>query len=144
MARRAILTSRFRYSSASFFCSSKSQLPLASQFSTYASPSPPPTTAASNASAASTTLFVAGLNKKTSSQQLYKAFSKFGEPQLVRVVTDRESGLSRGFGFVTYANLEDSAKGLEGMDLEELDGWTIFVEYARPKAPPAHLAYDQS
>ncbi|EXB57361.1 hypothetical protein L484_016413 [Morus notabilis] len=53
-----------------------------------------------------------------------------------RVVTDRVSGYSKGFGFVKYATLEDAAKGIEGMDGKFLDGWVIFAEYARPRPPP--------
>ncbi|RWW27440.1 hypothetical protein GW17_00008144, partial [Ensete ventricosum] len=64
-----------------------------------------------------------------------------------RVVTDRISGFSKGFGFVRYATLEEAAEGIKGMDgknvyhcyiwLQFLDGWVIFAEYARPKPPPS-------
>ncbi|KAF8026073.1 hypothetical protein BT93_F2785 [Corymbia citriodora subsp. variegata] len=53
-----------------------------------------------------------------------------------RVVSDRISGYSKGFGFVRYATLEDAAKGIEGMNGKYLDGWVIFAEYARPRPPP--------
>ncbi|KAM0997638.1 hypothetical protein ACFX2I_007482 [Malus domestica] len=84
----------------------------------------------------STNLFVSGLSKRTTTEKLHEAFSQFGEVVHARVVTDRVSGYSKGFGFVKYATLEDAAKGIEGMDGKFLDGWVIFAEYARPRQPP--------
>ncbi|XP_061983195.1 organelle RRM domain-containing protein 2, mitochondrial-like isoform X2 [Populus nigra] len=63
-----------------------------------------------------TNLFVSGLSKRTTSEGLQEAFSKFGEVVQARVVTDRVSGYSKGFGFVKYATLEDAAEGIKGMD----------------------------
>ncbi|XP_021894777.1 organelle RRM domain-containing protein 2, mitochondrial [Carica papaya] len=83
-----------------------------------------------------TNLFVSGLSKRTTTEGLCEAFSKFGEVVHARVVTDRVSGYSKGFGFVRYATLEDAAKGIEGMDGKFLDGWVIFAEYARPRPQP--------
>ncbi|XP_030475528.2 organelle RRM domain-containing protein 2, mitochondrial-like [Syzygium oleosum] len=84
----------------------------------------------------SDTLFVSGLNKRTTTEKLHEAFSKFGQVVHAKVVTDRNSGYSKGFGFVKYATLDDAAKGIEGMDAKFLDGWVIFAEYARPRPPP--------
>ncbi|RRT70508.1 hypothetical protein B296_00003637, partial [Ensete ventricosum] len=88
-----------------------------------------------------------GLSKRTASEGLREAFSKFGQVVYARVVTDRISGFSKGFGFVRYATLEEAAEGIKGMDgknvyycyiwLQFLDGWVIFAEYARPKPPPS-------
>ncbi|KAJ6887007.1 organelle RRM domain-containing protein 2 [Populus alba x Populus x berolinensis] len=63
-----------------------------------------------------TNLFVSGLSKRTTSEGLREAFSKFGEVVQARVVTDRVSGYSKGFGFVKYGSLEDAAEGIKGMD----------------------------
>ncbi|XP_043689943.1 organelle RRM domain-containing protein 2, mitochondrial-like [Telopea speciosissima] len=101
---------------------------------------PPPSTAANTAPPAaepSTNLFVSGLSKRTTSEGLRDAFSKFGQVIHARVVTDRVSGYSKGFGFVRYGTLEEAAKGIEGMDGKFLDGWVIFAEYARPREPPS-------
>ncbi|KAK9985313.1 hypothetical protein SO802_030264 [Lithocarpus litseifolius] len=100
--------------------------------------------ASSSASPPSTTLFVSGLNKRTTSEKLQEAFSKFGEVVHARVVTDRASGYSKGFGFVNYATLEDAEKGMKGMDAQFLDGWVIFAEYARPRTPPGQSAYPET
>ncbi|XAR56626.1 hypothetical protein NMG60_11037182 [Bertholletia excelsa] len=84
----------------------------------------------------STNLFVSGLSKRTTSEGLKEAFSKFGEVVHARVVTDRVSGYSKGFGFVRYATVEEAAEGIKGMDGKFLDGWVIFAEYARPRTQP--------
>ncbi|OVA13174.1 RNA recognition motif domain [Macleaya cordata] len=99
---------------------------------------PPPTPAAATPSEPSTNLFVSGLSKRTTTEGLREAFSKFGEVLHARVVTDRVSGYSKGFGFVRYATLEQAAEGIKGMDGKFLDGWVIFAEYAKPRTqqPP--------
>ncbi|KAM7492654.1 hypothetical protein LguiA_035575 [Lonicera macranthoides] len=84
----------------------------------------------------STNLFVSGLSKRTTTEGLRDAFSKFGQVVHARVVTDRVSGYSKGFGFVRYATVEEAAAGIQGMDGKFLDGWVIFAEYARPRQPP--------
>nr|XP_043629466.1 organelle RRM domain-containing protein 2, mitochondrial [Erigeron canadensis] len=90
----------------------------------------------------STNLFVSGLSKRTTDEGLRDAFAKFGEVIHARVVKDRASGWSKGFGFVRYSTLEGAAAGIEGMDGKFLDGWVIFAEYARPRdAPPPPPSY---
>ncbi|WOL18551.1 ELAV-like protein 4 [Canna indica] len=98
--------------------------------------SPPPPAVASPAAEPSTNLFVSGLSKRTTSEGLREAFSKFGRIIDARVVTDRVSGYSRGFGFLKYATIEEAAEGIKGMDGKFLDGWVIFAEYAKPRPPP--------
>ncbi|XP_073525669.1 uncharacterized protein [Phyllobates terribilis] len=80
-------------------------------------------------------LFVSGLSKRTTTEGLRDAFAKFGELVHAKVVTDRVSGYSKGFGFVEYTTIEGAAAGIEGMDGKFLDGWVIFAEYARPRQP---------
>ncbi|KAF2568402.1 hypothetical protein F2Q68_00024256 [Brassica cretica] len=65
---------------------------------------------------------------------------------LARVITDRETGRSKGFGFVTYATVQDAEKAKEGMNAKFLDGWVIFVDPARPREPrrPLHQEQPQS
>ncbi|KAJ8631693.1 hypothetical protein MRB53_025016 [Persea americana] len=64
----------------------------------------------------STGLFLSGLNKRTTSEKLHEAFSKFGEVVQARVVTDRVSGYSKCFGFVKYATIEKADQGIKGMN----------------------------
>ncbi|ONK65939.1 uncharacterized protein A4U43_C06F2540 [Asparagus officinalis] len=98
---------------------------------------PPPPATPKPPAEPSTNLFVSGLSKRTTSEGLREAFAKFGQVVHARVVTDRVSGYSKGFGFVRYATLEDADAGRMGMDGQFLDGWVIFAEYARPRAPPS-------
>ncbi|XP_077213815.1 organelle RRM domain-containing protein 2, mitochondrial-like [Tasmannia lanceolata] len=109
--------------------------------SLFASQSPP---ASAPTPVPSTSLFVSGLNKRTTSEKLREAFSKFGEVVHARVVTDRVSGYSKGFGFVRYTTMEEAEKGIKGMDGQFLDAWVIFAEYARPRAPPAEPSPSES
>ncbi|EHA8588857.1 organelle RRM domain-containing protein 2, mitochondrial [Cocos nucifera] len=78
--------------------------------------SPPPSAAPRPTAEPSTNLFVSGLSKRTTSEGLGEAFAKFGQVVHARVVTDRVSGYSKGFGFVRYATVEEAAEGIKGMD----------------------------
>ncbi|XP_030523295.1 organelle RRM domain-containing protein 2, mitochondrial-like [Rhodamnia argentea] len=90
----------------------------------------------------SDTLFVSGLNKRTTSEKLREEFSKFGQVVYARVVTDRNNGYSKGFGFVKYSSIEDAAEGIKGLDAKFIDGWVVFAEYAKP--PPPRQATSQN
>jgi len=77
-------------------------------------------------------LYVGGLSWGTSNAGLEKAFSSFGEIQEAKVIMDRDTGRSRGFGFVTFVNEEDAKKALS-MDGTELDGRSLKVNIAEEK-----------
>ncbi|KAJ8436251.1 hypothetical protein Cgig2_023426 [Carnegiea gigantea] len=99
--------------------------------------SSPPSTPLSRAAAVRLCSFLIGLSKRTTTEGLREAFSKFGEIVHAKVVTDRVSGFSKGYGFVRYATTEEARAGIQGMDANFLDGWVIFAEFARPQPPPA-------
>jgi len=80
-------------------------------------------------------LFVGGLAWATTDQSLQDAFSEFGEVTDAKVIMDRDTGRSRGFGFVTFANQADSDRAREEMDGAELDGRRINVNEARERPP---------
>ncbi|KAG7569526.1 RNA recognition motif domain [Arabidopsis thaliana x Arabidopsis arenosa] len=80
-------------------------------------------------------LFVSGLSRLTTNEKLQDAFASFGQLVDARVITDRETGRSKGFGFVTYATIEDAEKAKAEMNAKFLDGWVIFVDPARPREP---------
>ncbi|CAN8316850.1 unnamed protein product [Cochlearia groenlandica] len=84
-------------------------------------------------------LFVSGLSRLTTNEKLQDAFSNFGELVDAKVITDRDTGRSKGFGFVTYATIEDAEKAKEGMNAKFLDGWVIFVDPAKPREPRRSL-----
>lgn len=75
-------------------------------------------------------LFVGGLSWSLDVPQLRAAFSTFGPVSDAAIVTDRGTGKSRGFGFVTMANRKDAAKAIEQLNNSELDGHRIVVNIA--------------
>lgn len=78
-------------------------------------------------------LFVGNLSWNTRDEGLYEAFSQFGEVTEAKVIVDRQTGRSRGFGFVTFASDEAGDDALSGMDGTELDGRTIRVNVAQER-----------
>ncbi|KAI3941379.1 hypothetical protein MKW92_022189 [Papaver armeniacum] len=80
-------------------------------------------------------LFVGSLSYSTDDYSLKEAFSTFGEVLEAKVITDRENGKSRGFGFVNYASEESASAAITGMDGKELAGRTIHVSYANQRPP---------
>ncbi len=80
-------------------------------------------------------LFVGGLAWGTDDEGLRAAFEQFGEVTDAKVITDRDSGRSRGFGFVTYAEESSAQEAIENMDGSELEGRNIKVNEARERAP---------
>ncbi|MCX7021736.1 MAG: RNA-binding protein [bacterium] len=80
-------------------------------------------------------LFVGSLSWDTTDQSLREAFERFGEVVEAKVITERDSGRSRGFGFVTFADDESGRNAISEMDGAELDGRTIRVDEARERKP---------
>ncbi|KAL6507978.1 hypothetical protein OROGR_024173 [Orobanche gracilis] len=78
-------------------------------------------------------LFISGLSRMTSDENLHNAFAPFGRLREAKVIVDRGSGRSKGFGFVTYETVEEAEKAREEMNAKYLDGWVIFVDPARPR-----------
>ena len=79
-------------------------------------------------------LFVGGLPYRTTSDELKDAFAKAGEVATASVVTDRETGRSRGFGFVEMAQDADADTAISMWNGKDFDGRTLTVSDARPKA----------
>jgi len=78
-------------------------------------------------------LFVGGLNWDTSDPSLADAFAPFGGVVDAKVITDRETGRSRGFGFVTLDSSEGVARAIAEMDGAMLDGRSIRVSAANDR-----------
>jgi cold-inducible RNA-binding protein len=78
-------------------------------------------------------LYVGGLSWNTDNDGLRQAFERFGDVEDVRVVTDRETGRSRGFGFVTFNSSQAAQAAISEMDGTELDGRNIKVNEAEDK-----------
>ena len=80
-------------------------------------------------------LFVGSLSFSTSSERLREAFAAVGSVESATVVTDRDTGRSRGFGFVEMATSEEANLAVSRLDGSELDGRRIKVELAKSGGP---------
>ncbi|QQG51185.1 MAG: RNA-binding protein [Candidatus Saccharibacteria bacterium] len=78
-------------------------------------------------------LFIGSLAYATNDDGLKAHFAQIGPVASARVITDRDSGRSKGFGFVEYENEADNQKAVDQLDGKELDGRAISVGLARPK-----------
>ena len=78
---------------------------------------------------------VGGIPWATTDDDLRDAFSKFGSVESATVVKDRETGRSRGFGFVGFTTAEEAQSAVAGMNGKEMDGRTIKVDVANERAP---------
>ncbi|KAG2308031.1 hypothetical protein Bca52824_027779 [Brassica carinata] len=77
--------------------------------------------------------FVGGLAWATDERSLETAFSQFGELVDSKIINDRETGRSRGFGFVTFKDEQSMKDAIEGMNGQELDGRSITVNEAQSR-----------
>ena len=78
-------------------------------------------------------LFVGGLPYSIASSQLEEMFSKFGTVVSVSVITDRDTGRSKGFAFVEMENDKEADEAIEKLNETELEGKKIVVNVARPR-----------
>ena len=78
-------------------------------------------------------LFVGGLAWATNDESLTKAFEEYGTIEEAKVVSDRDTGRSRGFGFITFEIEEDAIKAQKAMDGQEMDGRQLRVDFANDK-----------
>jgi RNA recognition motif-containing protein len=78
-------------------------------------------------------LFIGSLAYATNDDSLKAHFEQIGPVASARVITDRDSGRSKGFGFVQFVSESDNQKAVDQLDGKELDGRAISVGLARPK-----------
>ena len=78
-------------------------------------------------------LFIGSLAYATTDDTLKAHFEQIGPVESARVITDRDSGRSKGFGFVQYVSADDNQKAVDQLDGKELDGRAISVGLARPR-----------
>jgi RNA recognition motif-containing protein len=77
-------------------------------------------------------LFIGGIPWSLTNEALKELFAEFGEITEAIIITDRDTGRSKGFGFVTFVNEADAQKALE-MDGREIEGRNIMVNLAKPR-----------
>lgn len=81
-----------------------------------------------------TNIYVGNLSYDATEDDLREAFSQFGEVSSVNIIKDRETGRSRGFGFVEMPNSDEAHQAIEGMNRKEVAGRAISVNEARPRS----------
>jgi RNA recognition motif-containing protein len=78
-------------------------------------------------------LYVGNLTFDTTDDDLRDLFTQYGKPTDVALVTDRETGRSRGFGFVTMGNAEEGNAAISALEGKDFQGRNLTVNEARPR-----------
>ena len=78
-------------------------------------------------------IFVGNLHFNTGEEELRQLFGRYGNVDRVALMTDRDTGRSRGFAFIEMTNSEEGEKAIADLNGTQLDGRTINVNEARPK-----------
>jgi RNA recognition motif-containing protein len=81
----------------------------------------------------STKLYVGNLSFNTSAQDLEAKFGEFGTVESANLIEDRETGRSRGFGFVEMSSAEEAKAAIASLDGQDLDGRNLKVNEAKPR-----------
>lgn len=82
-------------------------------------------------------IFVGNLSFNTSEEELRQLFEPYGQVDRVSILTDRETGRSRGFGFVEMGNSDEGEKAIAALNGSDFGGRAINVNEAKPKAERA-------
>lgn len=82
----------------------------------------------------SNNLFVGNLTYSVSNSDLETLFGQYGQVTSAQVITDRETGRSRGFGFVEMASAEDANSAIEALNGKDHDGRSLTVNIARERS----------
>jgi RNA recognition motif-containing protein len=80
-------------------------------------------------------IYVGNLSFDTTESELRDAFMQYGQVDSVNIIMDRETGRSRGFGFVEMPSDEEAKAAIEGLNLQRLGSRALTVNEARPRAP---------
>lgn len=80
-------------------------------------------------------IYVGGLPYSTTDQQLQELFSPHGSVASAKVITDKFTGQSRGFGFVEMSSGEEASKAIAALNGTQMDGRTLTVNEAKPQEP---------
>jgi len=78
-------------------------------------------------------LYVGGLPYSTTEEALEQLFSEHGNVESAKVITDRDTGRSRGFGFVEMESAGEAQKAISALNGTDLDGRTLTVNEAKPR-----------
>lgn len=87
-------------------------------------------------------IYVSNLNFSTTSESLQELFAAHGDVESAKIITDRESGRSRGFGFVEMPNDTEGQNAISELNEKDFEGKTISVNVARPKTDRSSGGYN--
>ena len=87
-------------------------------------------------------IFIAGLNYSISDSELSELFTAYGEVSSARVIKDRQTGRSKGYGFAEMTDDEAAKKAIEELNGQEIKGRAIVVSEARPKTDAPRNNYN--
>jgi len=88
-------------------------------------------------------IFVSNINYATKDYQLQDLFSEFGEVSSCKIITDRETGKSRGFGFVEMSD-EEGGQAIESLNGKEFNGKELNVSEAKPREEKPRRSFDNN
>lgn len=80
-------------------------------------------------------MYVSNLSFHTTDEDLKALFSEFGSVSSAKVINDRETGRSRGFGFVEMSSDAESQEAMKNLNNKEIEGRSMSVSEAKEKAP---------
>ena len=86
-------------------------------------------------------IFIAGLNYNMSEAELGELFAEYGEVVSVKIIMDRETGRSKGYGFVEMADDEAGDKAIAALNEVDMDGKTLSVSVARTREERPRRSY---
>lgn len=86
-------------------------------------------------------LYVGNLSYSVNDGELNALFAQFGTVSSARVITDRDSGRSKGFGFVEMPNDDEAQKAIDGLNEKENNGRKLTVNEARPREPRGNFGH---
>lgn len=89
-------------------------------------------------------IYISGLSYNVNDADLNELFAEYGEISSARVITDRETGRSRGFGFVEMPNDADGQKAIDELNGVEYDSKVISVSVARPRTERSSFGGDRN
>ena len=78
-------------------------------------------------------IYVGNMNFNLSNEDLFNLFSQFGEVSSAKIINDKETGRSKGFGFVEMENAEDALKAIASLNESDVQGRKLIVNEARPQ-----------
>ena len=84
-------------------------------------------------------IFISNINYNTVDSELKALFENYGEVESAKIITDRETGRSRGFGFVEMPNNDEALKAIEALNQREFKEKVLNVSEARPREPRSNF-----